>query len=883
MTIMKRLFIFLPILFLSYNLYAQSKAEKSPLNQEFINYINRAKITGHKKSFNGYATGYMPSPMLIHFNKKDIERLSRKSSFSDLPSAFDWRDSACVTSVKNQGPLGACWAFSTMGALESRFIILGIGTLSTDLSEQNMATCHGFEAGIDDGGSDYIAAAYLTRLSGPATEASDPYESDPNATCQQNGLVVPAFAPRSIFLPKDINIIKKVIMDYGPVTSSAYMGINYTSYKSSTDHTYYYNGVEAVDHGVLIVGWDDNMSVTGGIKSPKGTKGAWIVKNSWGTVWGDNGYYYVSYYDSKFLSSVSYFPDIIDKSEIDTLYMNDFLGATSSYGYRKETAYALEKFVAPKDNFIRKIGTFIAASGTVVDIDIYDDFQGDSLLKNPIASSHGNMCLFPGYETFDIPLKVNGDFYVRIKYFTPGYNYPIPVETRISYQGETYALPSILPSGTCWISHSGGTWSKIGSDITDSQADLCIRVYADTSTALNAYFSANKRISCINSPVTFTQACNGTVETYSWDFGEGAVPSTVSTAGPHQVNYTTPGKKNISLVVTGPGGTKTLVKNNYVEIVSQLNINLPYSEVKLVKGKSLSVTAFGADNYTWSPATGLNTTTGPTVIASPSDTTTYTVSGTIGSCTGSSTLKINVVKNPVNDNICDALLLQVGYNGPFTNVNATVEPNEPFPDTTNCNTQLTWCDKEGGLQASVWFKFVANKNTASFTTKGMDTQIALYDVPNCEAVITGPRTIIAANDDYFGMKDKYAAALNNVTLVEGKTYYLQVDGSAGGEEGEFSIIIWNAPVGITAMDNPETKPVTIYPNPTKGEIKLRIFNAPETFMVRILDITGKTILTDEISSNTGNFERMYNITEKGLYLVRITGKGINYTERIIKN
>jgi hypothetical protein len=295
------------------------------------------------------------------------------------------------------------------------------------------------------------------------------------------------------------------------------------------------------------------------------------------------------------------------------------------------------------------------------------------------------------------------------------------------------------------------------------------------------------------------------------------------------------------------------------------------------------LTAFGADNYTWSPATGLNTTTGPTVIASPSDTIIYTVNGITGSCTGSNTIKINVVKNPVNDNVCDATILQAGYNGPFTNVNATVEANEPFPDTSNCNTQLTWCDKEGGLQASVWFKFVANKNSASFTTKGMDTQIALYDAANCEAVITGPRTIIAANDDYFGMKDKYAAALNNVTLVEGKTYFLQMDGSAGGDEGQFNIEIWNAPVGGTAINIADTKPVNVFPNPTKGEIKLRINNAPASFIVRIIDITGKTILTDEIRSNTGNFERQYDIPEKGLYLIRISGQGINYTERIIKN
>jgi len=881
---MKKLLLFILVFINSYNISSQVKIQKSPLNQEFINYINRARIPGYKKSSAGFATGYVPSPMYIHFSENDIQRESKKSSLANLPLTFDWRDSSCVTTVKNQGALGACWSFSTLGALESRFIRLGKGTLNIDLSEQNMATCHGFEAGIDDGGSDFIAAAYLTRLSGPVTEASDPYDdSNPDATCRLTGIVIPAYSPLAGWLPKDIQIVKKAIMEYGPVTSSIYMGIDYYLYKNNSDHTYYYNGAEAVDHGVLIVGWDDNKVVTGGYSSPKGTIGAWIVKNSWGTAWGDNGYFYVSYNDTKFLSSVSYFPEIINKTEIDTLYMNDWLGATNSYGYRKETAYALEKFIAPKEHFIRKIGTFIAASGTVIDIDIYDDFQGDTLLINPLASSHGNMCLFPGYETFDIPLKVNGDFYIRMKYFTPGFNYPIPVETKIIYQGELYAVPDILPSGTCWIGHTGGTWNALGSDIPDNQADLCIRIYADTTTDLNAYFTADKKVTCINSPVTFTQASNGTIQTYAWNFGADATPASASTAGPHQVSYSTIGKKNISLIITGSGGTKTLVKNNYVEVVDQLDIYLPYSEVKLVKNKSLPLTAFGADSYSWSPAAGLDTTSGPSVVASPADTIIYTVTGTTGTCTGSATIKVNVVKNPVNDNVCDAILLNVGHNGPFTNENATIEPDEPLPDTTDCNTQITWCEREGGLQASVWFKFVANKNVTSFTTRGMDTQIALYDATTCEAVLTGPRTLIAANDDYFGEKDKYAAAINNVSLVEGKTYFLQMDGSGGGEEGEFYIEIWNSPVGETKVNIAKSKPINLFPNPTKDEIKLIINNAPENFIVRIIDITGKTVLTDEIKSHSGTFEKQYKIPEKGLYLMRITGQNLNFTERIIRN
>ena len=880
---MKKLIGYTLAIFISYNVSAQKIVDKSPLNQEFVDFINFSKSKGIKKTNNGYSTGFVPSPLKINFNDIDIKRESKKSSLVTLPAKFDQRDSGWITPVRNQGPLGACWSFATMGALETRFIRLGRATrLNIDLSEMNMATCHGFEAGINDGGSDFIALAYLTRLSGPVTEASDPYNTNPNAVCGNGPFVIPAYSPISRWLPNDINVIKKIIRDYGAVTSSIQMG-NYTPYYNSSDYTYYYNGTAPVDHGVLIVGWDDNKVVTGGLLSPKGTVGAWIVKNSWGTPFGESGFFYVSYKDTKFNNSVAIYPDILDKSEIDTLYMNDWLGATSSFGFRQETGYVVEKFIAPKEHFIRKIGTFINSSGTVIDIDIYDDFQEDSLLTNLIASSHGNVVLFPGYETFDIPATVNGDYYVKIKYFTPGFNYPIPVETQITYLGETYAIPTINPSGTGWISYNGINWNALGNNIPDNEADLCIRVYADKNTDLNAYFNVNKTTTCINSPVTFTQASNGNVDTFNWNFGKDAIPATANTSGPHNVSYSSTGKKIVSLTITGPLGTRTLTKNNYVEVVDQLEIFLPYSEKNLVKGKSLPITAFGADNYSWSPPTGLNVTSGASVIANPVNTIIYTVNGSTGTCIGSTTIKINVLENPPNDNVCDAIMLTSGFNGPFTNVNSTVEPNEPLPDTTDCNTQHSWCDQEGGLQSSVWFSFIANSNSSSFTSKGMDTQIALYDAATCAAILSGSYTILAANDDYFGQSLKFAAALENIPLVPGKTYFLQMDGSGGGEEGSFTIEIWNADVGESEFKISKLSEFNVFPNPTNGLIRLYMKEAPETFTISIIDITGKTILNDVITSHSGIFDKQYFIPEKGLYLIKLIGEDVNYSRKVIRD
>jgi C1A family cysteine protease/PKD repeat protein len=884
-----RFIIILVITLFSINIFGQDDAVKAALNPDFIDYVNN-NTKDKKKSTNGHGLGYIPSPMNVHFNLTQLKGENKKSS-EELPQSYDLRTLNMLTPVKNQGSLGACWSFSTMGAIESRWKILGYGEF--DLSEQNMATCHGFEAGINDGGSAFIATAYMTRLSGPITEESDPYIEDPDAVCKESGLVQPAYSPTALLLPKDIEVVKKAVYNYGPVTSSIYIGSDddpMSNYYYWLTATFYYDqGLRAPNHGVLIVGWDDNKFVEGGLANDDDPIGAWIVKNSWGEDWGKDGYFYVAYKDTKFLSEVSMFPDYLPLDAFDTLYMYDYLGATTSFGFQQETGYGIAKFNCESENFIKKIGTFVNSSGGYIDIEVYTEFQ-DSILSNLIGSSYNNFVKFPGYHTFDIPVLVDGDYYIKIKYYTPGYKYPVPAETKISYQGEDYALPVIENSGKFWISKDGTDWKPMGADIEDYDADLSIRVYADTLTALNGFFKADKTYACVGSDIIFTDNSNGTVNEYNWNFGENATPAEATGKGPHTVSYSSIGMKNVSLSITGTEDSETLEKKDYIEVVDALDIFLPVSEALLVEGKTFPMTAFGADNYTWSPSEGLNTTNGATVLASPSDTTTYTVVGTMGTCTGQASVTFNVVQNPPNDDVCDAIELKVGgWQGQFTNIHATVEDKEPSPPETEdgCETPMEWCI-EGGLQNSVWFWFTAPpKGLISISSSGMDNQMALYKADTCTDIFVSNKfEMVAAYDDYYNEKKFYAAALDNVSVIPGQKYFLQVDGSAGGVEGNFNLIFWDYPLSNEEFlsDMKAFDELSVYPNPAEGVFNIRLKSFVEgTIQYKVYDLQGRLIYADEMEGYPdSNYILDLGKVNTGIYMLELRTKDNVYKRNIIK-
>ncbi|KAK9059809.1 hypothetical protein SSX86_020513 [Deinandra increscens subsp. villosa] len=212
----------------------------------------------------------------------------------DLPEDFDWRDKGAVTEVKTQGACGACWAFSTTGVLEGANFI-ATGKLRT-LSEQQLIDCDHTVAILCDpsekdacdsgcsGGLMTNAYGYLMNAGGIQSEKSYPYTGKAGE-CRFDPEKIAVKVANFTSIPADEDQMAAHLVNHGPLA----VGLNSVFMQT------YIGGVSCplicskklVNHGVLIVGYgSQGFSIL-----RLGNKPYWIIKNSWGKRWGENGYY----------------------------------------------------------------------------------------------------------------------------------------------------------------------------------------------------------------------------------------------------------------------------------------------------------------------------------------------------------------------------------------------------------------------------------------------------------------------------------------------------------------------------------------------------------------------------------------------------------------
>ncbi|CAH1391323.1 unnamed protein product [Nezara viridula] len=301
-----RLLVLLTLLVAAYGLssrfwhsfkLAHGKIYKSIAEERFRKNVyveNKMKIDEHNKRYEQGLVSYKLS--MNHFgdltneefrlmmNRLDVRKpqLSFFTYFETknitLPESVDWRERGAVTPVKDQGKCGACWSFSSTGALEAQHF-LKTGRL-IPLSEQNLIDCSE-EYGNDgcDGGLMDFAFQYVVDNNGIDTENSYPYEG-PVADCRYNTTSVGTSATGYVIIPEgDERALEEAVATIGPI--SAGVDASHTSFQFYSGGLYHEKYcTQSVDHAVLVVGYGTDE---------KGQE-YWIIKNSWNATWGEGGY-----------------------------------------------------------------------------------------------------------------------------------------------------------------------------------------------------------------------------------------------------------------------------------------------------------------------------------------------------------------------------------------------------------------------------------------------------------------------------------------------------------------------------------------------------------------------------------------------------------------
>ncbi len=203
----------------------------------------------------------------------------------ELPASFDWRALGGVTPIRNQRTCGSCWAFATVGAMESAIAIRTGQYL--DLSEQFLVSCNYEGWNCDTGGGTAHPYHYDTLAKnqtdvGAVLEVEKPY-LNATGTCTAAYNHPYTLSDWAFISSGTVENIKSAIYTYGPVKVSVCIGPAFQGYTGgifSTDESGYCP--YGTNHAVNLVGWDD-------------AAGVWILRNSWGTYWGESGYMEIRY------------------------------------------------------------------------------------------------------------------------------------------------------------------------------------------------------------------------------------------------------------------------------------------------------------------------------------------------------------------------------------------------------------------------------------------------------------------------------------------------------------------------------------------------------------------------------------------------------------
>ena len=222
----------------------------------------------------------------------EFEAIPYQETFASVPPSFDWRNidgngTSYVTPVRNQGACGSCWAFAATAALESYMLMThNMPNINLDLSEQILISCYnpnGCSGGSPSGASSYIKTTGLPLETCFPYKAFDAQDGSNSVLCSQACGDWQASTYKILnhgSVSATVSAIKDALVNYGPLVTTFSVYSDFFSYNGGiySNTTGTYQG----GHAVLIVGYDD-------------VNECFIAKNSWGSGWGEAGFFRIDY------------------------------------------------------------------------------------------------------------------------------------------------------------------------------------------------------------------------------------------------------------------------------------------------------------------------------------------------------------------------------------------------------------------------------------------------------------------------------------------------------------------------------------------------------------------------------------------------------------
>jgi len=522
----------------------------APLNPDFVEFCENPP-----EPF----CGYIPPPMdLSHLDSLQVKPLQ----VQEFSSSFDWRDYGKVTLVKDQGPCSTCWIFGTTSVLESAVLIMDESAY--DFSEQSVALCVDrswtyLYDGADDpcggGGWGWFAAEVFIKK-GSVLESCNPYNT---TALNCDGLCVcddctPVKRVDGYRLATNdgtqIDVIKDAVCNHGPVTMGFFVNWSalYTVEPWGTIYDYYPCPplIGAGWHLVSIIGWND--SVPHPNPAHAGT-GAWIAKNSWGTDWGNDGYFYLAY-NSSCVHEIAYleYKDHVPDEEL--LYWDE-AGFVRAAGYDDNSAWMASVFTAAQLGDLTHVDFWTTSSNTQYEFYVWDNFFGTEL-----AHQTGN-CQEFGYYSLPLSAPISMDagqqFTVGVKMTTPGFDHPIPIECAIPDE----VAPPIQPSVSFIRFDASDPWT----DSAEYGLNACLRARLQAkeqvaAPEITSFMPPSQVSATVGNWAVFSVSVNQTVNV-SWYLDGTLLPGTNEsvTDASYRLQAEVAGKHNVSAVAANENGT----------------------------------------------------------------------------------------------------------------------------------------------------------------------------------------------------------------------------------------------------------------------------------------------------------------------------------------